>query len=103
VASILVEHHAVIGKGTTDTVLMKSILADSAETLRRTVEFLRPYVTAAMERGEVQRSMDVDEACEWLGRIIMSVTTSPASSSFDVREPRTVSRFVERYAVAGLT
>jgi AcrR family transcriptional regulator len=102
VASILLEHHAVIGKGTTDTVLMKSILADSAETLRRTVTFLRPYVTSAIDRGEVEPTVDVDEACEWLGRIIMSVTTSPSSTSFDIDDPRSVARFVERYAVAGL-
>jgi AcrR family transcriptional regulator len=85
-----------------DTGLMRMLLEDARETLAHTMAFLRPYVEEARERGEIRTDVEVDEASEWLARMIMSIISAPASPSFDVNRPRTVGRFVARHAVAGL-
>jgi AcrR family transcriptional regulator len=85
-----------------DTGLMRMLLEDAGETLAHTMAFLRPYVEEARVRGEIRTDIDVDEASEWLGRMIMSIISAPASPTFDVNRPRTVGRFVARHAVAGL-
>jgi AcrR family transcriptional regulator len=87
---------------TGDMELMRLIVADSEETLRRTTSFLDPYVVAAKARGEVAKSIRTSEASEWLGRIIMSITSAPISLHFDVKNPKSVSRFVEKFATVGL-
>jgi AcrR family transcriptional regulator len=87
---------------TGDMELMRLIVADSEETLRRTVLFLEPYVRAAKARGEISKTVRTSEASEWLGRIIMSITSAPISLHFNVENPKSVSRFVERFATVGL-
>jgi len=85
-----------------DTGLMRMLVEDAGETLQHTMEFLRPYVEAAAERGEIRPDIDPDEASEWLARAIMSIISVPASPTFNVSRPRSVGRFVARHAVAGL-
>jgi len=64
--------------------------------------FLVPYLETAKKRGEVRSNLDVVEAGEWVARVLMSITTTPDSAAFDVQDPKSVSRFMQRYAVAGL-
>jgi len=85
-----------------DVALMQLILADGEATLGRMMSFLRGYVEAAVERAELAAGIDVDEACEWLARLIMSISSAPSSPSFDIADPPSVASFVERFAVAGL-
>jgi hypothetical protein len=87
---------------TGDTALMRIIAMGSEESLARTTEFLRPYVESAQEKGEVGAHVDTTEAAEWLARVIMSITSVPSSLSFDIEDPPSVARYVERFAVAGL-
>lgn len=86
-----------------DTGLMQVMLADSDAAFRRSIEFLAPYVRAAKERGEVGADVNETAAAEWLARVLMTILSTSSSASFDVRKPRTVARFVERFAVGGLT
>ena len=85
-----------------DSTLMRLVVSDRKRTLRRHADFLRAYVDAAVERGEVDDSIDVDEACEWLARIIVSLTVLQSSLTFDLKKPASVAAFVERHAVDGL-
>jgi AcrR family transcriptional regulator len=85
-----------------DATLLRRIVGSSEESFRRAIEFLEPYIVAAKKRGEVANSTPVTEAAEWLTRIIMTLSSTPASASFDVNNPRSVGRFVERFAVRGL-
>lgn len=82
--------------------LMRLSASDRAGALRRMSHFLVAYVVAAKQRGEVDPGVDDREAAEYLARLLMSITTTPVSSSFDVRKPATVGRFMQRYAVSGL-
>lgn len=85
-----------------DAELMRHMIAGSDATVRRTTEFLEPYVVAAKERDEVARDVDVLAASEWLARAINSLSTVQSSPSFDMTKPKAVARFVERFAVSGL-
>ncbi len=40
--------------------------------------FWRPYLEAAIGRGEVRPELDIDRACEWVIRVVMSLVTMPA-------------------------
>lgn len=102
-AQTAVEHHSatrLLSGG--DLGLMRVLVEDSEETLGRTIAFLKPYVEQAKKRGEISSRIRVTEAAEWLGRIIMSISSAPASPNFDINHPKTVSRFVERFATVGL-
>jgi AcrR family transcriptional regulator len=85
-----------------DSGLMSLMVSDHEAALRRNAEFLRPYVRAARERGEVGSEVDESEASEWLARLIMSFNMLQASLTYDADKPTAVRRFVERYAVNGL-
>ena len=85
-----------------DAILLRKIVGSDEQWFRRSIEFLEPYILDAKRRGEVERSTPVSEAAEWLTRIIMTLASTPSSVSFDVKDPRSVGRFVERFAVRGL-
>jgi AcrR family transcriptional regulator len=101
-ATTAASHRSPLRIMTGDTALMRIIAMGSEESLARTTEFLRPYVEAAQEKGEVGAHVDTTEASEWLARVIMSITSVPSSLSFDIEDPPSVARYVERFAVAGL-
>jgi AcrR family transcriptional regulator len=88
--------------GPDDMALMRLSGEDRAGALGRMARFLVPYIQTAKSRGEVRTNIDVREASEWVARVLMSITTTPASSAFDVHDPKSVSRFMRRYAVNGL-
>jgi len=85
-----------------DMALMRLSGEDRTGALRRMARFLVPYLETAKKRGEVRSNLDVVEAGEWVARVLMSITTTPDSAAFDVQDPKSVSRFMQRYAVAGL-
>lgn len=88
--------------GPDDMALMRLSGEDRAGALLRMARFLVPYLQTAKTRGEVRGNVDVHEASEWIARVLMSITTTPTSDAFDVHDPKTVSRFMRRYAVGGL-
>ncbi|EHI13337.1 TetR/AcrR family transcriptional regulator [Mycolicibacterium thermoresistibile] len=101
-AKILLDHRTRNRLMTDDAELMRHMIADADAAVRRTTEFLMPYVQQAKERGEVGSGVDVKAASEWLARIIYSFTTVNEGLTFDMSKPATVRRYVERFAVNGL-
>jgi hypothetical protein len=82
--------------------MIRMLSTQSVQALRRTSRFLAPYIEAARERGEVRASLDVGDASEWLARILLSFTIFQASVAYEADDPRSVSQFVQRYAITGL-
>jgi AcrR family transcriptional regulator len=82
--------------------MVRMLATQSVQALHRTARFLAPYIEAARDRGEVRVSLDVADAGEWLARILLSFTIFQASVSYAADDPRSVSQFVQRYAIAGL-
>jgi hypothetical protein len=102
VAEFLIEQHTRNRLLSNDEELMRHMVAGSDATVRRTTEFLVPYVKEAKERGEVASNLDVRAASEWLARMVNSISTVQTSPTFDMTKPKAVGRFVARYAVSGL-
>jgi AcrR family transcriptional regulator len=102
VARTLVEHRTRNRLMDDDADLMRHIIAGSDATVRRTTDFLLPYVKGAKARGEVAKNLDVGAAAEWLARVINSFSTVQTSRNFDMANPKAVGRFVTRFAVNGL-
>ena len=85
-----------------DAELMRHMIADGDTAVRRSTEFLIPYVREAQQRGEVGAGIDVIAASEWLARIIYSFSTVNEAQTFNMSEPETVGAYVEKFAVNGL-
>lgn len=85
-----------------DAELMRHMISDGDTAVRRTTEFLVPYVQEAQEHGEVGSAVDVKAASEWLARIIYSFSTVNEAQTFDMSKPDTVRRYVEKFAINGL-
>jgi AcrR family transcriptional regulator len=86
-----------------DSMLMRLSASDRDGALRRMAHFLAPYIEAAKGRGEVRSDVDVTEASEWIARVLMSVPPMPRSEAFDIAKPKTVGKFLESFAVTGLS
>lgn len=74
--------------------------ADRAAHTR--MQYLRPYVEAARDRGELRDDVSVDEACEWLSIAMFSMIFWPSGQYFDADDPRSVSRYFARHVCRGL-
>jgi len=85
-----------------DAELMRHMISDGDSAVRRSTEFLVPYVREAQKRGEVGTNVEVAAASEWLARIIYSFSTVNEAQTFDMAKPATVRRYVEKFAVNGL-
>jgi AcrR family transcriptional regulator len=83
--------------------MVHMLSTESAQALLRTSRFIEPYVELARQRGEVRKDLDVADASEWLARVLLSFTIFQASVAFGDVDPQSVSQFVRRYAIHGLT
>ena len=101
-ASILLDHRTRIRLMADDAELMRHMISDGDSAVRRSTEFLVPYVRQAQQRGEVGANIDVVAASEWLARIIYSFSTVNEGQTFNMSKPETVRRYVEKFAVNGL-
>lgn len=73
----------------------------SQPLLRRSIEFLTPYVRAAQARREVRADLDAAQAAEWIARMLYSIAELP-SVTFDADDVTAVRGFVRRFLVPGL-
>jgi AcrR family transcriptional regulator len=64
-------------------------------------DFWRPYLVAAQERGEVHRNLDITEACEWVARVLISLSTVPGDT-LDPSDHTQVRAHLRRYVMPGL-
>ena len=101
-AVILLDHRTRNRLMADDSELMRHMISDGDSAVRRTTEFLVPYVREAQKRGEVGSGIDVTAASEWLARIIYSFSTVNQAQTFDMSKPDTVRKYVEKFAVNGL-
>lgn len=101
-ARILLDHRTRNRLMADDAELMRHMVSDGDTAVRRSTNFLEPYVRAARERGEVGTGVDVSAASEWLARIIWSFSTVNEAQTFDMSKPDTVRRYVETFAINGL-
>jgi AcrR family transcriptional regulator len=85
-----------------DLELFRIMACDIDGALRRMSAFLLPYVVDAKDRGELAPGTDEHEGSELLARMLMGLTVMPTSIGFDVQQPATVRRYLERYAIEGL-
>ena len=83
--------------------MVRMLTTQSAQALRRTARFLRPYLERARDAGEIRADLDVPDASEWLARMVLSFTIFQASIAYPAEDPVSVGRFVQRYAIDGLT
>jgi AcrR family transcriptional regulator len=86
-----------------DLEVFRIMASDVDGALGRMTVFLQPYVRDAKTRGEVGVGVDNREASELLARMLMSLTVMPESAVFDVKDPKSVRRYLERHAVDGLS
>ncbi|BBY76727.1 putative TetR-family transcriptional regulator [Mycolicibacterium parafortuitum] len=101
-ATILLDHRTRNRLMADDAELMRHMIADGDSAVRRSTNFLVPYVREAQQRGEVGAGIDVTAASEWLARIIYSFSTVNEAQTFDMSKPETVRAYVEKFAVNGL-
>ncbi|ASW98549.1 TetR/AcrR family transcriptional regulator [Mycobacterium intracellulare] len=101
-AVILLDHRTRNRLMADDAELMRHMISDGDSAVRRSTEFLVPYVREAQKRGEVGANVDVTAASEWLARIIYSFSTVNEAQTFDMSKPQTVRKYVEKFAVNGL-
>ena len=101
-ARILIDHRTRNRLMADDAELMRHMISDGDSAVRRSTEFLVPYVREAQKRGEVGSGVDVTAASEWLARIIYSFSTVNEAQTFDMSKPETVRKYVEKFAVNGL-
>ena len=77
------------------------LTSHSEPLLRDTIEFLVPYVEAAIERGEVRRDLNARRASEWIGRMLVTISSMPAVS-FTGSDPKAWRRFFREHVICGL-
>lgn len=73
----------------------------SQPLLRRSIDFLAPYVQAAQARKEVRADFDARQAAEWIARVFYSIAELP-SVTFDAGDAKALRRFVRRFLIHGL-
>ena len=64
-------------------------------------DFWKRYLVAALDRGEIHPSTDVDEASEWVARVLLSLATVPGDT-LDPTDDAAVLTHVQRYVMPGL-
>ena len=64
-------------------------------------DFWKRYLVAARDRGEIHPDTDIDEASEWVARVLLSLATVPGDT-LDPSDPVQVLTHVRRYVMPGL-
>ncbi|MDR3661642.1 MAG: helix-turn-helix domain containing protein [Mycobacterium sp.] len=64
-------------------------------------EFWSRYLVAARDTGEIHADTDIDEASEWVARVILSLATMPGQR-LDANDPEAVHTHLRRYVMPGL-
>jgi AcrR family transcriptional regulator len=65
-------------------------------------DFWSRYLVTARETGEIHADTNIDEASEWVARVIISLATVPGQQ-LDVNDFEAVLTHVRRYLMPGLT
>jgi len=85
---------------TTD--LLDMILDERGDDLmRRAVAFWSPFIEDAQRRKEIGRTVDVDEAAEWIIRALISIELLPPMR-VDLKNPSAVRKYFSAYIMGGI-
>lgn len=76
------------------------MLSVDQRPLRIAQAFLHPYLERADERGLLREGVDVDEATDYVARMVLSLAASPGSH--DLEDPRGARRAVREQVLAGV-
>ena len=79
----------------------RGLTRESGPYLHALRELFGPYLRAAKAKGEVRRDLDVDQASEWLARMLLSLVAMPAQT-FDYGDQADTVNFVRSFALRGL-
>ncbi|OBK35356.1 hypothetical protein A5658_07995 [Mycobacterium sp. 1245111.1] len=82
--------------------LVRHIIFCGGKAVDRIATFVLPYVQDVHRRGEVREGIDVEQASEWLARIVFSLATVGPARSFDLNRPETVRKHMEEFGISGL-
>ncbi|GAB09610.1 putative TetR family transcriptional regulator [Gordonia araii NBRC 100433] len=63
--------------------------------------FWRRYLVAAVDDGEIHPDTDIDEAAEWVARVLISLGSIPGNR-IDADDPESVRRHFRRYVLPAL-
>ncbi|WP_028463311.1 TetR/AcrR family transcriptional regulator [Nocardia sp. 348MFTsu5.1] len=63
--------------------------------------FWRTYVVTARDRGQIHPDTDIDEASEWIARVLINLTTVH-SQNLDPDDRAAVARYCRRYVIPAL-
>jgi hypothetical protein len=77
------------------------LTSHSEPLLRDTIEFLVPYVEAAIKRREVRGDVHARRASEWIGRMLFTISSMPAVT-FTGSDPKAWRRFFREHVIRGL-
>ncbi len=75
-------------------------LAASPAMFARWVDFWVPFLEDARAEGEVRADLDLQQASEWIMRILISLVTVP-SATVDLDDPVQLRQFIEGHLVRG--
>ncbi len=91
-----------LGLAETDPESLAVLLTTGAHRfLRRAIRFWTPHVAEASRRGEISRSIDHEQAAEWIARSFYSLSTIPGVT-FDAGDPAALERFARSFILSGL-
>jgi AcrR family transcriptional regulator len=65
------------------------------------MDALQPALARARLKGSVRKNIDIEQASEWLARVIHSMAVTPGIT-FDARDRSAISSFLRNFAIAGL-
>ena len=100
---LMFAHRSMAGHEALATVLeadREQFLPRLHETSPLVVAVVRDYLTPAVAAQQLRPGVDVDEAAEYLARMVLSFIPSPGQ--WDLTDPAEVARLVDRQFLAGI-
>lgn len=85
-----------------DETFLQAYLHQAEQSAQTPIQYLRRYVEAARDRGELRADVSISEACEWISVAMFSLIFWPSGRHFDADDPKSVSRFFARRVCHGL-
>lgn len=76
------------------------IAIHAADHAAKMMDFLTPYVQEARASGEISSNLDLRSTTDWLTRIIMSFSYSPANQK--MQEAKHIKAFIRKFLIDGL-
>jgi AcrR family transcriptional regulator len=78
-------------------------LTHSHTWIEHSARFWAPRLRAAQKRGDLAPSVNIDEAAEWVGRVLYTASTVPSERVDPIGRPlRSIGEYVSRHLMFGL-